>query len=261
MMMTIFSTLGYGQSALIRKGDISRSPGQTTFHCTVVPVTAKHNLRIVQRRDEILIPKRSTLNVKVGVANFVSEDLGWQPSQADELDIREGEEGSRTALTLWGLDISTGKEISTPKPPLTDPGYAFDLVRTTFKLETEQRVGIAVNFRREAKPTATSIKGAGPDVLRPTLCEQQIEDIYGKPDYVNIYTGKITYVGKDHIEYTCNTFTGCSGAIVFLLDQAQPNSVQRCDWGKAVAVHAGSHPFLPARNFGFKIRSHPGFKT
>jgi hypothetical protein len=47
-----FSTLGYGQSALIRKGDISRNPGETTCHCTVVPVTAKHNLRIVQRRDK-----------------------------------------------------------------------------------------------------------------------------------------------------------------------------------------------------------------
>jgi hypothetical protein len=71
-----FSTLGYGQSALIRRGDISRSPGETTFHCTVVPVTAKHNLRIVRKKDEIHIPKRATLNVEVDVADFVSEDLG-----------------------------------------------------------------------------------------------------------------------------------------------------------------------------------------
>jgi hypothetical protein len=83
-------------------------------------------------------------------------------------------------------------------------------------------------------------------------------------DYVNIYTGKITNVGKDHIDYNCNTFTGCSGAIVFLLDLAQPNSVQRCDWGKAVAVHAVYLIrlfYCIARNFGFKIRSHPGLKN
>jgi hypothetical protein len=85
-----FSTHGYGQSALIRKGDISRSPGDITFHCTVVPVTAKRNLRKVQRRADILTPNRATLNVEVGEANFVSDDLGWQPSQADEMDIREG---------------------------------------------------------------------------------------------------------------------------------------------------------------------------
>jgi hypothetical protein len=227
----------------------------------VVPVTAKHNLRIVQRRDEILIPKRATLNVKVGVANFVSEDLGWQPSQADEMDIREVEKGSRPAITLWGLDISTGKEISTPKTPLTDPAYAFDLVRTTFKLETEQRVGIAVNYRRKAKPTATSIKEAGPDVLRPTLSEQQIEDIYGKHDYVNIYTGKITYVGKDHIEYTCNTFTGCAGAIVFLPDQAQPNSVQRCAWGKPLLFTLDLIRFFQLVTWASKFAATPTLKT
>jgi hypothetical protein len=31
-----FSTHGYGQSALIRKGEISRNPGETTCHCIVV---------------------------------------------------------------------------------------------------------------------------------------------------------------------------------------------------------------------------------
>jgi len=93
------------------------------------------------------------------------------------------------------------------------------------------------------------------------MSEQKIEEIYGTPNSVNIYTGMITYVGKDHIEYTCNAFTGCSGAVVFLLDQDQPPSVQRSDYGKAVAVHSGSHPFLPARNFGFLVRSHPDFQS
>jgi len=81
-----------------------------------------------------------------------------------------------------------------------------------------------------------------------------LAEIYGLPNEVNLYTGKIAHVGEQHIEYDVNTFTGCSGAIVFLLDKDQPSSVQSCDHGKAIAVHAGSHPFLPNRNFGFQIR-------
>lgn len=262
-----FSTLGYGQSGLIRKGGIiSRSPGETTFHCTVVPVTAKHNLRIVKNKksnSSIFVPKRATLNVEAGVADFVSEDVGWEPSAAaDEIDIREGCEGSRPAFTLWGLDISIGQEISKPMIPLTDPAYAFDLVRPKFKLKVGQKVAIAVNFRPKAKPTKESIKGSGPKIPGRDVSEQALEDIYGKPDCVNVYTGTITFVGEKHIEYSCNTFSGCSGAVVFLLDKDQPDdSVQACDWGKAIAIHSGSHPFLPNRNFGFKLRSHPYFMT
>jgi hypothetical protein len=34
----------------------------------------------------------------------------------------------------------------------------------------------------------------------------------------------------------------------------QPSSVQSRDFGKAVAVHAGSHPNLASRYLGFNIR-------
>ena len=85
------------------------------------------------------------------------------------------------------------------------------------------------------------------------LTQTDLEGIYGRPDAVNIYTGQITLVGEKHIEYDINTFTGCSGAIVFLLDQGQPDSVDPTDYGKAIAVHSGAHPSLLDRNFGFKI--------
>eukprot|EP00978_Attheya_sp_CCMP212_P017305 scaffold46056_cov48-Attheya_sp.AAC.1 len=224
-----FSTLGYGQSSLIRKGGISRSHGETTFHCTVVPVTAKHNLRIVKESNSIFVPKRATLNMEAGVTDFVSQDLGWEPPAADEINIREECEGSRPAFTLWGLGISIGLEISKHMIPLTDPAYAFDLVRPKFKLKVGQKVAIAVNFRPKAKPTKESIKGSGPKIPGRDVSEQALEDIYGKPDCVNVYTGTITFVGVKDIEYSCNAFSGCSGAVVFLLDKDQPDSVQACD--------------------------------
>jgi len=75
---------------------------------------------------------------------------------------------------------------------------------------------------------------------------------------VNIYTGEIKQVRGDYIEYDINTFTGCSGAIVFLLDHGQPPSVQPCDFGCAVAVQAGSHSISNAGNFGFLLHKHTG---
>jgi hypothetical protein len=60
-----------------------------------------------------------------------------------------------------------------------------------------------------------------------------------------------------HIEYDNNSFTGCSGAVVFFLDENQPeDSVQQCDWGAAVAIHAGAHPSQGDRNDGFMIQHH-----
>lgn len=68
-----------------------------------------------------------------------------------------------------------------------------------------------------------------------------------------VYGGRITFVGENHIEYDINTFEGCSGAIVFLLDENQHESVAPEDYGKAIALHTGTHPLLSDRNFAFKL--------
>jgi hypothetical protein len=60
----------------------------------------------------------------------------------------------------------------------------------------------------------------------------------------------------NHMEHDIHTFTGCAGAIVFLLDKDKPASVKRVDHGNAIAVHAGAHPstLLVNRNVAFQIR-------
>ena len=114
---------------------------------------------------------------------------------------------------------------------------------------------MAVVFPKHAKPTKKTIAGAFENEV--DMDETEIKRIYGEHGQVNIYTGIILYVGMNHIEYDINGFTGCSGAIVFLTDVSQPNSVDSCDVGMAVAIHSGSHPFLCDRNFGFIISRHP----
>ena len=61
-----------------------------------------------------------------------------------------------------------------------------------------------------------------------------------------IYTGAITKNGHQHIEYNVNTFKGCSGAIIIVMQRGHP------DFGKARAVHGGyKHEF--GQNVGFKL--------
>lgn len=55
-----------------------------------------------------------------------------------------------------------------------------------------------------------------------------------------------------HIEHSINSYGGCSGAIIFLLDKDQPHSIRQNNYGKAIAVHAGSSSTLQ-HNLGLRL--------
>jgi len=116
-----------------------------------------------------------------------------------------------------------------------------------------------VSFPQEAKPTKKSVAGAFEDEV--DVADAQLKTIYGEHGQVNICTGEILHVGKDFIEHDINSFTGCAGAVVFLLDMGQPDSVDPSDYGKAVAIHSGAHPVIGDRNVGFLISSHPSLRN
>jgi len=87
--------------------------------------------------------------------------------------------------------------------------------------------------------------------------QTELNRVYGPAKHTHIYTGKITHVGTDHIEYDINAFEGCAGAIVFLLGlETQPadSGVMRNDVGKAIAVHAGA---IPAKSRTLGSNSQP----
>ena len=62
-----------------------------------------------------------------------------------------------------------------------------------------------------------------------------------------IFTGKITHVGDGYIENDMNSFSGCSGAAIFLFDKDHP------EYLKVIGVHAGFSAGLRA-NIGFMTR-------
>jgi len=63
-----------------------------------------------------------------------------------------------------------------------------------------------------------SVAGSGEDAKK--IGAIALERIYGAPNEVNIYTGEITRVRGDHVEYDLNSFTGCSGATVFVIQRS-----------------------------------------
>ena len=243
---------GYGQFGFLRSEPIQTSPGGSTMlDYSVYPVTAKHNLRRVYQdgkefdatRVDLFLDKESTLDVEF-------RELNWVPTADNELRVRDAKSFTTyPAVWPYGIDVGVGPLIDTVTTGATGAFASFEAVRSSFRFKEGQKVGIAVFFTKNSRPTKSRVAGVGE--TEKDISEEDLRKIYGEPDKVNIYTGKITHVGQHHIEYDINTFTGCSGAIVFLLDRNQPDSVQQCDYGKAIAVHGGAHPFINARNLGF----------
>jgi hypothetical protein len=66
---------------------------------------------------------------------------------------------------------------------------------------------------------ATALEAAGAPV---GITSAQVSRICGGPNQITILIGEITSAGSDPIAYDINSFGGCSGAIVFLLDKYQP---------------------------------------
>jgi hypothetical protein len=179
-------------------------------------------------------------------------DTNWTMVPADRVSLRTENQESRPGFWEYGVDISASGKIGRVGEWFTKQFRSFGAVRHTFIPLKGMQVGIAVFFTSDSKPTNKAIAGVGQEEV--TMEPQDIENVFGKPGVVNIYTGKIEFVGTKHIEYDINSFTGCSGAVVLLLDgEDQHHSVQTCDHGKAIAIHGGAHPTRTDRNLGFLL--------
>jgi hypothetical protein len=225
--------------------DPERNVEVDQVRCNII---AKHNLRsylddaaygLEARSAELLLPMAQ------GRAILKFNDLNWRYDSQSSVLLREDVAWS------FGIDISVGKPIESYTDGITSEQVSFQLARPTFSFEKGQRVGIAVYMKR--KPTLLTARHSAEHPL-PNVSDDDLLSVFGSPGNVNIYTGKITLMGDHHIEYDINSFTGCAGAIVFLLDENQPESVHEGDYGKAIAVHGGAHPTLTNRNLGFKLK-------
>jgi hypothetical protein len=248
---------GHGQIGFIRREAIASSPGEFgRKHFAVISVTAKHNLcrsydgKKKKRADATGASVWLRTKQPAEEIGLVFDDLNWQPGEADNITLRGDFKWE------YGVDVSFGRKVSQRTDGITNEQTSFELVRPDFQLKRGLKIGIAVYFAEDAAPSNTTISPDSTSLLAYT--PNRIQEIFGKPLQPNIYTGTITRAQQEdevHIEYDINTFTGCSGAIVFLLDKQTPGSgVETRDHGKAIAVHVGRHPGLLDRNFGFVLK-------
>jgi hypothetical protein len=77
--------------------------------------------------------------------------------------------------------------------------------------------------------------------------------VYGQKFQVCIYTGQVTEISTNSRTFchNINTFEGCSGAIIFLLDRNQPDDVAAELHGMAVGINVGG--LDKESNIGFLI--------
>ena len=91
-------------------------------------------------------------------------------------------------------------------------------------------------------------RNATQDTAATNLEQEQINAIFGIADEVNFLTGTITGISETSIFHDINSYRGCSGAVVFLLEGEHQ--------GKAIAVHVGSpKSIFPKTNMGMDIWS------
>ncbi|CAB9497107.1 expressed unknown protein [Seminavis robusta] len=196
-------------------------------------------------------------------AQIILPNTGRKKMPGDAISLRKGIVWSNGFDISLGpaIDLQTGTE-NWPNDPVRSRRLnelisqlgSFDLVDEKFLYEEDLKIGIVtykpgageedfseVGGLEEGIPIwyswANAVKG---------FIATKIGVVLGEKDDLMIYTGSITEVGNDHIEYNVNTFKGCSGAVVIVMDRSHP------DFGKAMAIHAGYQPAL-GTNLGFKL--------
>jgi hypothetical protein len=134
------------------------------------------------------------------------------------------------AVSLSGLDFTRGNQVANPRNFMTAKSSSFEMVDSHFELAPGQKIAIVVSRRSPVTHEAAGV----PNTV-------DMKRYYGTELTSNIQTGMILDVSGDGLFFThdINTYKGCAGAVVFLLDNNQPDGVGVEDYGKAIAVHGG----------------------
>jgi hypothetical protein len=248
-----------GQAGLIRGARLTPSPPpqrraigdgerpMPALRCSrfeAIPTTCLHNiLSEVDDNGDMAVYRSSVIVATSGNEQTISDfaRAGEELDPQNAKMIRTGDEyGEGEWKWVYGHDVSLGGALTNPRSHFTQKDCTFEKVERShplpdYQFRTGQKIGIAV-FR----DFVITCDDAG--MPRNSLSDADLVRIYGHVDRVNIYTGEITRVSPDGtwFEHNINSFRGCSGAIVFLLDENQnDNGVVNQDYGKAVAVHVG----------------------
>jgi hypothetical protein len=189
-------------------------------------VTAKHNLEICNDEEYL----RTTVKFSDGhETDITMPDGGCVFEDEEEIQVRAATEDS-DALTWDCQDLSFGAKLDNTSSLLTKKPRLFEKVPASFVLQVGHKIGIAVYRTFDI----THEDAKAPSNLT-------LEDFYGQKLQACIYTGEVTEISANgqSFSHNINTFEGCSGAVVFLLDRNQEVELEEKFHGMAVGVHVG----------------------
>jgi hypothetical protein len=213
-------------------------------------LTANHNICSECNVDERWVACHSPhkLHLVCGQeASITFPNTGWARAENfQDLALRDNETWS------YGLDISLGPNAKPDNQAdnivgriikaLLEKVTVNEVVSDEFVYNIGMKIGMAVYSRSGPSPKE------GMDGTSPLagLNGVAIQSILGSANECVIFTGQISYVGEHDVEYDMNSFSGCSGAAIVLLESGHP------ECGKVLAVHSGHKPVLKT-NLGMKV--------
>lgn len=228
-----------GQCGFLRSDQLVASPGIVSerggSRYKVIPVTAKHNMNVDLGRELLATKIYSPSLNQCKRVNFPEKGL----APLENPLILKGLGGLDDDKVLpFGLDFTFGEPIKNPNNGFTSKLTSFEVAPFDFHIEKGQKIGICV-WRNHAR-IFNDVEGT-----TGKLREDEEKNFYGPPGVPVIQTGAVTAVYGDRAEvfaHSINTYEGCSGAVIFLLDKDQnPESVQEHDYGKAIGIHAAGY--------------------
>ncbi|KAL3904866.1 MAG: hypothetical protein SGILL_009903 [Bacillariaceae sp.] len=237
-------------------GEERPTPSLLSSRFAATPITCIHNVvdEVDDNRDVTMKFERSILTAvakdwKYEGIHFEKSNYECRPDEA--VVLRPGDDDD-DPVTWTYYDVTTARVIVNPTHELTLKSLSFEKVeRADFVLQEGQKIGMAVY-----RDFAITAEAAG--MPQNQITEKALIAVFGESHCVVIYTGEIIGVTADGkaFEHNINTFQGCSGAVIFLLDIEQDGvGVIENDYGKAIAIHVGgtklSHGTVV--NFAFKI--------
>ena len=246
---------------------------------TMVLVTCKHNImsevndvtEILEEcsppHEMFLVKKDSNCNddanyyltAKINIPNTGVEEMTKQQQTSSTILLRKG------VMWKYGIDISLGPVIDNGTAETCWPEHAgrrdrlqrflnyarpLDLVDKEFVCTKGLKVGILVQVP-PGVVDRNAFSSSEEEVISSSaedITDRLFEKVCGKERDVMIYTGTILEAGEDNIEYDINTYKGCSGSAVIVLDRT--HNVEF--FGKVIAVHASYNHELKT-NIGFKL--------
>lgn len=235
---------------------VTKASALLSSRFAVVPTTCVHNVENeeingvlwkFERSDISVMPDLTTIGVHF-------EKAGHTAESSESIVLMQGDGDGEKQICWDYYDVTVAPKIENPASPLTLKNLSFRLVeRTDYHFQVGQKIGVTIYRRFEL-----TAEDAG--MPRNSLSTDALREIFGYENRVNIYTGEITQVAPngETFQHNINTFRGCSGALIFLLDVGQDGyGVNSSDYGKAVAVHVGGERFDNGKvvNFAFKLRS------